>query len=68
MRRTLARPSLVIVAAVAAVVLSACSSSFGMPRGASEQGRDIFNLWRIFMIAGIVVGAIVYLIARWVWR
>ena len=54
-RRLLARPSLGIVATIAAVALSACSSSFGMPRGASEQGRDIFDLWQVFLIAGIVV-------------
>jgi cytochrome c oxidase subunit 2 len=54
------------VAVVAAAVgLASCSSSFGMPRGASEQGQDIFSLWRTFMIAGIVVGAIVYGLIGW---
>jgi cytochrome c oxidase subunit 2 len=52
-------------AGILAVTLSACSSSFGMPRGASEQGRDIFNLWQVFMVAGIVVGAIVYGLIGW---
>ena len=65
MRRPVAGPALVAVAAVAAAGLTACSSSFGMPRGASEQGRDIFNLWQVFMVAGLVVGAIVYGLIGW---
>ncbi|MGZ8618695.1 MAG: cytochrome c oxidase subunit II [Actinomycetota bacterium] len=65
MRRPAARSAIVLVVAGATVALSACSSSFGMPRGASEQGRDIFNLWQVFMIAGIVVGAIVYGLIGW---
>ena len=65
MRRPVAGPALVAVATVAAAGLTACSSSFGMPRGASEQGRDIFNLWQVFMVAGLVVGAIVYGLIGW---
>lgn len=61
-----ARRALGILGAIGvAGFLSACSSSFGMPRGASEQGRDIFNLWQVFMVAGIVVGAIVYGLIGW---
>lgn len=44
---------------------AACSSSFGMPRGGTEQGRDIFDLWRTFTIAGIVVGGLVYALIGW---
>jgi cytochrome c oxidase subunit 2 len=52
-------------AAAAVVAVSACSSSFGMPRGASEQGRDIFDLWQVFMVAGILVAALVYGLIVW---
>jgi len=44
---------------------SACSSSFGMPRGGSEQGQEIFRLWQIFTFAGIAVAAIVYGLIGW---
>jgi cytochrome c oxidase subunit II len=52
-------------AGATAVVVSGCSSSFGMPRGASEQGRDIFDLWQVFMVAGILVAALVYGLIVW---
>ena len=49
---------------VALVVLalgaSACSGSFGMPRGANREGRAIFDLWQVMFIASIVVAVIVY--------
>jgi cytochrome c oxidase subunit 2 len=64
MRRATRRAAL-IGAILAAGFVSACSSSFGMPRGASEQGRDIFDLWQVFMVAGIIVGAIVYGLIGW---
>jgi cytochrome c oxidase subunit II len=62
MRRRLAR-----AAAAGAILLagSACQAQFGMPDGATEQGRDIFDLWHIFMITGIVVAAIVYGLIAW---
>ena len=44
---------------------ASCSSSFGMPRGGTEQGQDIFSLWQTFMIAGIVVGVLVYGLIAW---
>jgi cytochrome c oxidase subunit II len=65
-RRPVARRAFLAAGtSAAAIALSACSSSFGMPRGASEQGRDIFDLWQVFMVAGIVVGAIVYGLIGW---
>jgi cytochrome c oxidase subunit II len=45
--------------------LASCSSSFGMLRGGTQQGSDIFHLWRIFFIAAIVVGGIVYVLIAW---
>ena len=64
---TLPMPRARRAAAAAAIVVSAasCSSSFGMPRGSSEQGREIFDLWQIFFRAGIVVAAIVYGLIAW---
>jgi cytochrome c oxidase subunit 2 len=47
------------------VAASACSSTFGMPGGGTEQGRDIADLWRIFFLAAIVVAAIVYGLILW---
>lgn len=41
-------------------LLAACSSSFGMPRGADRQGREIFDLWQLMFVASILVAAIVY--------
>ena len=42
-----------------------CSSSFGMPRGSTEQGREIFDLWQVFFWAGIAVAALVYGLIGW---
>lgn len=53
------------LAGVAFVAASSCSSSFGMPRGSTEQGEDIFDLWQIFFWAGIGVAAIVYGLIGW---
>jgi cytochrome c oxidase subunit 2 len=36
-----------------------------MPRGATEQGADIFRLWQIFFIAAIPVAGIVYGLIFW---
>jgi cytochrome c oxidase subunit 2 len=52
-------------AAVLALTAASCSSSFGMPRGSTEQGRDIFDLWQIFFWAGIAVAALVYGLIGW---
>jgi cytochrome c oxidase subunit 2 len=42
-----------------------CDAQFGMPGGATKQGQDIFDLWHVFMITGIVVAAIVYGLIAW---
>jgi len=55
-----------ISACVAAVLLvGACSGSFGMPRGASEQAQETFQNWQIFFIAAIPVAGIVYVLIAW---
>jgi cytochrome c oxidase subunit 2 len=54
-------------ACASAIVIAAasCSSSFGMPRGSTEQGEEIFRLWQVFFWAGIVVAALVYGLIAW---
>lgn len=52
-------------ATIVALAASACSSSFGMPEAASEQGEEIFDLWQVFFWAGIAVAAIVYGLIGW---
>jgi cytochrome c oxidase subunit 2 len=59
------RAARIVAIAVVALLASSCSSSFGMPSGASEQGRDIFDLWQVFFWAAIVVAAIVYGLLGW---
>jgi cytochrome c oxidase subunit II len=44
---------------------TACSGSFGLPRGATEQGADIFRLWQIFFLAAIPVAGVVYGLIFW---
>jgi cytochrome c oxidase subunit 2 len=51
--------------AALALALASCSSSFGMPKGSSEQGAEIFDLWQVFTWAGIAVAAIVYGLIAW---
>jgi cytochrome c oxidase subunit 2 len=36
-----------------------------MPRGASEQGGDVFGLWQTFFVAAIAVAALVYGLIAW---
>jgi cytochrome c oxidase subunit 2 len=36
-----------------------------MPRGGTEQGHDIFDLWRVFFLAAVAVAAIVYGLIGW---
>jgi cytochrome c oxidase subunit 2 len=35
-------------------------TTFGFPDGATEQGRRIIDVWGVFMIAALIVAAIVY--------
>jgi cytochrome c oxidase subunit II len=53
-------------AAIAAFLLaSACSPSFGFRKGATEQGRDIGDLWQVFIVAAVIVAGIVYALIGW---
>jgi cytochrome c oxidase subunit II len=51
--------------ATLALLGTACSGSFGMPRGATEQGADTFRLWQIFFVAAIGVAGVVYGLIFW---
>lgn len=62
------RASTVAVSAAVSLVMvsvTSCSSSFGMPRGSTEQGEEIFDLWQIFFWAGIAVAVLVYGLIAW---
>jgi cytochrome c oxidase subunit 2 len=50
------------IAALALVALPACAgeTTFGFPDGATEQGQRIIDVWGVFMIAALIVAAIVY--------
>jgi cytochrome c oxidase subunit 2 len=52
-------------AAPLALVLLVSCSSFGAPAGATDQGRDVNVLWRVFVVAGICVAGIVYGLIVW---
>ncbi|MEX0754950.1 MAG: cytochrome c oxidase subunit II [Actinomycetota bacterium] len=47
-----------LVVVVGAALLSGCASSFGIPDGATEQGREINDLWGRFFVASLIVGGI----------
>jgi len=52
--------------AVLAVVASGCGLvDHAGNRGATEQGRDIFDLWRAEMIVALVVGTLVWALIGW---
>jgi len=38
---------------------SGCGNRFGAPDPASRQGEDVLGLWRVLMVTGIAVGALV---------
>ena len=49
--------------ALASVLLAACGDggpTFGAPRGATKEGRDIFRLWQGSIWAALAVGALVW--------
>lgn len=53
-----------ILITLGAFSLSACSR-YGAPPGATEQGRAIAELWRVFAVAGLAVGGIVSALILW---
>lgn len=62
-RRTIVR--LVSASGALTMLLGACSGSFGMPRGVSEQAHETFSTWQFFFIVAIPVAGIVYVLLLW---
>jgi cytochrome c oxidase subunit II len=58
-------PGITIAVMVVTVTTTACTSSFGMPEGATEQGRDIRDLWVSFVVIAIAVAGLVYGLIAW---
>lgn len=52
------------VVVVSALLLPGCST-LGAPPGATEQGRSIAELWRVFMLSGMAVAAVVIGLILW---
>jgi len=59
------RRRVVLIGAALALGATSCSASFGMPRGGTQQGKDIFGLWHTYFVAALVVGGIVYALIAW---
>ena len=51
--------------ALAGLVLAGCSSRGGVPRPATRQGRDVLDLWRILLGAGVALGVLVTGLILW---
>jgi cytochrome c oxidase subunit 2 len=47
------------------VALAGCSSRGGVPSPATKQGRDVLDLWRILLGAGVALGALVVGLILW---
>jgi cytochrome c oxidase subunit 2 len=66
MKRLRSKRSAALLVVVGGLLLAGCQvPTFGAYRGATTQGQDSFKLWQLFMIAGIVVFAIVFLLILW---
>lgn len=50
---------------IAPLLLGACSSTWGAPESASDQGSDILRLWRLFVPLALVIGAVVWGLILW---
>lgn len=50
---------------IAALFLGACSSTWGAPESASDQGDDIVRLWRLFVPLALIIGALVWGLIIW---
>jgi cytochrome c oxidase subunit 2 len=61
MRRTVTGAGFALLGAGAV----GCSAGFGMPGGGTGQGKEIADLWRVFMLTAIGVAAIVYVLIAW---
>ncbi len=57
-RRVLRRVRLLVPPVAVALSTAACASSFGVPDGATEQGRSINDVWGRFFVASLIVGGV----------
>ena len=55
-----------MVVAAVAILATACSSNLGLPDPVTTQGTHSRDLWRIFVVLAIVIGAIVYALVGYV--
>ena len=58
-------PARLGVVLAAAVGLSGCGGSFGMPDSATEQGDTVLDLWSPAVIAALAVGCLVWGLIIW---
>jgi cytochrome c oxidase subunit 2 len=49
-----------VLGTAVSLLLAACSSSFGLSRGATEQAHETSSLWQVFAVAAFLVAALVY--------
>ena len=63
-RRVSAGRASVLLTALAALLLTGCST-FGAPAGGTTEGQDIDRLWKLFFVVGLVVGGIVIALILW---
>jgi cytochrome c oxidase subunit 2 len=47
------------------VVAAGCSSRFGVPEPASEQGDDVLDLWRVLFLTAVAIGLLVTGLILW---
>jgi cytochrome c oxidase subunit 2 len=58
-------PVFALLVFAGAVVLGGCSTRGGVPEPASSEGKDVLDLWRILLGAGVVMGALVIGLVLW---
>jgi cytochrome c oxidase subunit 2 len=56
---------LTVVTALLATTGAACSSRFGAPEPATSQGARVLDLWRVLILTGIGLGALVVGLIAW---
>jgi cytochrome c oxidase subunit II len=64
-RRWPVGPVALAAAVLAAVTLAGCSSRFGVPEPASEEGDTVLQMWRGMFWAALAVGGVVWALILW---
>ena len=47
------------------IAATGCSTRFGLPKPASEEGGDVVDLWRILFVTALAIGALVVGLIGW---